>query len=307
MAEHYRTKLNRVLSGILVVLTISALTSCTNSVSYDNNSNIKEIEVNPTIAVTEKTEKSLINPNGSTVQDRIDVPDGFVRMGVETGSFGEYLRTLPLKPHGSKIELYDGRTKDTGSHAAVLDMDVGDRDLQQCADAVMRLRAEYLYGRELFDEIHFNFTNGFTADFTTWMGGKSIKVDGNEVRWVNNPSSSSDYSSFRKYLDMVFSYAGTLSLSKELKKVPLEEMRIGDVFIKGATPGHAVIILDMAQNEKTGEKIFMIAQSYMPAQEIHILKNPEREDISPWYSTDFDSKLVTPDWVFEDNQLMRFD
>ncbi|NJD04109.1 MAG: hypothetical protein FIA99_16275 [Ruminiclostridium sp.] len=292
---------------MLAVLTILTLISCTDSVSKGNNSSETELDGNPAVEESGKIPGSLINANGIIIQDRISVPDGYARMEVDVGSFGEYLRMLRLKPDGSKIMLYNGQTKDTDSHAAVLDVDIGDRDLQQCADAVIRLRAEYLYGQKLYDKIHFNFTSGFTADFAKWMGGKSIRVDGNDARWVNNTSSSGDYSSFRKYLNMVFAYAGTLSLSREMKKIPLEEMRSGDVFIKGATPGHAVIILDMAQNEKTGERIFIIAQSYMPAQEIHILKNLRREDISPWYSVDFGSKLMTPDWVFEDNQLMRFE
>lgn len=307
MKVHCKNKWNRLLTSILIVFMIFILISCTDSVSRDNNSSETELVGNTAVEESSKIPGSLINANGIVVKDRISVPDGYARMEADEGSFGEYLRMLPLKPHGSKIKLYNGETKDTGSHAAVLDIDIGDRDLQQCADAVIRLRAEYLYGLKIYDKIHFNFTSGFTADFTTWMGGKGIKVDGNEARWVNNNSSSGEYSSFRKYLNMVFAYAGTLSLSKEMKKIPSNEMRIGDAFIKGATPGHAVIILDMAKNEKTGEKIFIIAQSYMPAQEIHILKNPEREDISPWYSVDFGSKLVTPDWIFEANQLMRFE
>ena len=38
-------------------------------------------------------------------------------------------------------------------------------------------------------------------------------------------------------------------------------------------PGHVVLIVDMAENDK-GEKIFMLAQSYMPAQQTQILINP---------------------------------
>ncbi len=186
-------------------------------------------------------------------------------------------------------------------------MDVGERDLQQCADAVIRLRAEYLYGIGQYDKIHFNFTNGFRADYSTWMEGKRIQVQGNDVTWVNQTGYADDYASFRKYLDMVFAYAGTLSLSKELKKVPLEEIKIGDVFIEGGSPGHCVIVVDMAENKDTGEKLFLLAQSYMPAQDIHILKNPKKGNGNPWYSTDFGETLITPEWKFDREDLKRFE
>ena len=71
---------------------------------------------------------------------------------------------------------------------------------------------------------------------------------------------------------MVFAYANTVSLERQLKSVDVKDMQIGDVFMKGPLPGHCVIVVDMAENEETGEKLFMIAQSYMPAQEIHVLK-----------------------------------
>lgn len=38
-----------------------------------------------------------------------------------------------------------------------------------------------------------------------------------------------------------------------MKLQSLDKMKIGDVFIKGGSPGHAVIIVDMAENDK-GEK-----------------------------------------------------
>ena len=82
-------------------------------------------------------------------------------------------------------------------------------------------------------------------------------------------------------------------------------MQIGDVFIKGGSPGHAVIVVDMAKSS-TGETLFLLAQSYMPAQEIQILVNPVNDDLSPWYSTKYLDYLQTPEWGFEIDELMRF-
>ncbi len=51
----------------------------------------------------------------------------------------------------------------------------------------------------------------------------------------------------------------------------------------------------------------MIAQSYMPAQDIHILKNLENDSINPWYMLESTNKLYTPEWTFEWKDLKRFD
>ncbi|MFZ5643076.1 MAG: DUF4846 domain-containing protein [Bacillota bacterium] len=250
--------------------------------------------------------EQLINQAGGTVAERIAPPKEFTRIEAEAGSFGQYLRNLPLKPHGSEVKYYNGSVKQRDSHAAVIDLDVGDRDLQQCADAVIRLRAEYLYGKGQYNKIHFNFTNGFNADYSRWMQGNRIVVENNNAYWVSKTGYSKDYNSFRKYLDMVFAYAGTLSLSMEMQKVSIEDIKIGDVFLKGEDPGHCVIIIDMAEDKATGEKVFLIAQSYMPAQDIHILKNPGDQIISPWYPVDFGETLKTPEWTFNKSQLFRF-
>ena len=70
-------------------------------------------------------------------------------------------------------------------------------------------------------------------------------------------------------------YAGTHSLFKELQPVPdTSLLQIGDIFIEPGFPGHAVMVADMAFHKNTGKKIFLLVQSFMPAQEIHILKNP---------------------------------
>lgn len=259
------------------------------------------------IAIEQSMEVQKINPEGSTIATRFNAPNGYERMRSDSSSFSNYLRSLPLKPHGSQVLFYNGQTKRNNQvYDAVVDLPIGERDLHQCADAVMRLRAEYLFQNKKYDSIHFNFTNGFSANYTNWRKGKRIVVNGNKVTWEQKTQSTDTSKDFWKYLEMVFSYAGTASLSKELKPIPLEEVRIGDVFIKGGFPGHAIIVVDMAVHDKTKEKIFLLAQSYMPAQEIQILKNPDDSVLSPWYSGKIGSELHTPEWTFQKTDLKRF-
>ena len=171
----------------------------------------------------------------------------------------------------------------------------------------MRLRAEYLYQNKLYDALHFNFTNGFNAEYAKWRKGYRIAVKGNKVSWAKTTKESVSYTSFKEYLNMVFTYAGTASLNKELKQVAQKDMQIGDVLILGGSPGHAVIVVDMAINVKTNKKLFMIAQSYMPAQDIHVLINNNNPAISPWYELEINAEQInTPEWTFKSSQLMRF-
>lgn len=273
----------------------------------DEKSYVKVKETTGQNSQIKETNYKIINEQGQTIAERFMVPEGYKRVDVSEGSFEEYLRNIRLKPHGTKVKYYDGRTKPVDVHEAVIDIDVGNKDLQQCADSIIRLRAEYLYKTGNYDKINFNFTNGFKAEYSKWMNGYRINVQGNKTYWVKKTDKSNDYATFRQYLDVVFAYAGTLSLSKELKSVNVEDIKIGDVFIKGGSPGHCVIIMDMAQNEKTGKKIFIIAQGYMPAQEMHILKNERIPSMSPWYEADLDDELYTPEWTFSKNEIKRFE
>ena len=50
--------------------------------------------------------------------------------------------------------------------------------------------------------------------------------------------------------------------------------------------------------------MFLLAQSYMPAQEIQILRNPVAE--SPWYRAAASGPLPTPEWPFRYEELRRF-
>lgn len=244
----------------------------------------------------------LINESGTTVQTRFNQPEGYVREKTATNSFANYLQNLPLKPAGSKVKYYDGQLKLKDVYAAVVDMEISNQDLQQCADAILRLRGEYFYSIQAYDQISFSLTNGFRMNYTEWTKGNRIVVNGNKTYWSRKTTPSNTYKDFRNYMEFVFIYAGTISLESSLESKDIEDLSIGDVFIVSGSPGHAVIVVDVAVNS-SGEKVFLLAQSYMPAQEIQILKNSTDSELSPWFSADFVGKLITPEWTFEATDL----
>jgi hypothetical protein len=250
---------------------------------------------------------------GGTVAERIAPPPGFRRAPAPAGSFGAWLRGLPLQPGRPPVHLYNGGLKGNQSaHWAVVRIDVGTRDLQQCADAVMRLRAEYLWDNGRRDDIAFRFTSGDRAAWPDWRAGKRPRVQGSRVDWRQSESADASHANFRRYLDSVFTYAGSASLEKELARVPdPSKVEIGDVFIHGGSPGHAVIVVDVVETAEAprpsgqSRRAFLLAQSYMPAQEIQILRNPAAAD-SPWYEAAASGSLPTPEWPFRFEELRRF-
>jgi hypothetical protein len=210
--------------------------------------------------------------------NEIVLPSGYERVPLSNNSFGSFLRKQPLKKE-TTVYLYNGQPKrNQTAQYAVLNISVGKRDLQQCADAVMRLRAEYLKQQQQLICFSDNAGKNYCWEQYKQRGWQS-------------------------YLETVFGMCGTLSLEKELKPKTWAQVTVGDVLIKGGSPGHAVIIVDMARHPQTGERIFLLAQSYMPAQDIHLLKNNSENDISPWYRVPKHNNIYTPEWTFYVNQL----
>ncbi|WP_333864048.1 DUF4846 domain-containing protein [Chitinophaga sp.] len=232
------------------------------------------------------------------------LPAGFQRMPQSPGSFGAWLRNVPLKKTAT-VYLFNGEKKrNQSAQVAVLDISTGKKDLQQCADAVMRLYAEYLYANKKYGQIMFNATDGTPMDYGAWRQGRRWKLRGNKLAGIHSAAPCDTRACFDEYLETVFTYAGTISLKKQLQPVRNSaDIRPGDVFIESGSPGHAVIVMDVAVNS-FGEKRFLLAQSYMPAQDMHLLKNPSAA--SAWYALPGNT-LRTPEWTFGNGSaLMRF-
>jgi hypothetical protein len=184
------------------------------------------------------------------------------------------------------VYLYNGKLKPNQSaQYAVIDIPVGNKDLQQCADAVMRLRAEYLYAEGKYADIAFM---DYSNKWYKWTGTD------------NRPA-------FDNYLQTVFGWCGSASLEKQLKPViDFNSIKAGDVFVRGGFPGHAMMVVDVAVN-KRGNKVFMLAQGYQPAQDMHVVINPMDEKLSPWYEITDAEKIVTPEWEFTKRNLRSWE
>jgi hypothetical protein len=242
-----------------------------------------------------------------TLATRIPPPAGFVRDAAPPRSLATWLRGLPLRPGRGVVRLHDGRPKWTQDlHHAVLDLDVGPRDLQQCADAVMRLRAEYLHAAGLRDDLRFHLTNGDEVTFAQWAAGLRPRVTGSRVRQVAAARPDASHRSLRTWLDMVFTYAGTSSLLRDTRPVALAGAAPGDVLLQGGFPGHAVLVLDVARRPADGALALLLAQGYMPAQDVHVLRNLADPRHDPWYVPGDAPRLVTPEWTFDRTDLRRF-
>lgn len=221
---------------------------------------------------------------------RVTAPAGTTRVHAE--GFGDWLRQLPLLPVGTPVTSWSGAQILAGDSAillAVVTLDIGDRDLQQCADSILRLRAEYLWGEGQVAQIAFRFTSGDLLAYPNWAAGERPRVSGNKVSFARTAAADPSYRAFRQYEEMLFTYAGTLSLAKE-GALATGELQPGDFLVRGGSPGHAVMVMDVA-TAPDGRVFALIGQGYMPAQSFHILRGPA----DGWYPVE-PAGLAIPTW-----------
>lgn len=239
------------------------------------------------------------------LEDVFSPPEGYTRIPLKENSFGAWLRRLPLRAPKTEVRSHEGaliREADDPYIAAVAELNIGTKDLQQCADSIIRLHAEWLWSQGRADEAAYNFTSGDLASWKEYSAGQRASVSGKKVSWAKTAKQNSSYQNYQSYLKLVFTYAGTISLEVHEEKISKEDLLPGDFFVTGGSPGHTVIVLDVAQNSK-GERVALIGQGFMPAQDFQVLSPGEG---GPWFSLEKES-IETPFWKpFPWKSLRRF-
>lgn len=259
------------------------------------------------VATTYIVPTSLINKEGRTIKTRIKVPEGYNRTTPLESSFSEYIQNYKLKESGAEVINYNGEPYIYQSgHVGVLEVPVPTNGLQQCADALIRIRSEYLWDQGRKDEIGFKFTSGHYCSWTKYAEGYRPKINGNNVTFSKTAPANHTKENFYKYLNLIYTYAGTYSLSEELKKVPqLSEVAIGDLLIYPGFPGHVMMVADIIEDGQ-GQRRFAFFQGNTPAQSVHIIKNASNVVMSPWYDLEGKTSLNTPIYTFSSFEMVRF-
>ena len=249
---------------------------------------------------------AVLETAAQPLADRFPPPTGYQRATATPGTFAHHLRHLRLHPTGTPVLLHSGQPKYRQDvHAAVVDMPTGTKDLQQCADAIIRLRAVYLRSNGREGDIAFDLTNGFRVPWERWAKGDRVKVAGNTCTWTTTGRPDGSDAQFERYLEFVFTYAGTRSLERELVSAASLPLEAGDVFIQGGSPGHAMVVLDVAHGPN-GRSAFLLGQSYMPAQDFHVVRNTAKPGHGAWFILDEGAQLATPEWTFAWTERKRW-
>jgi hypothetical protein len=251
----------------------------------------------PWLSSSDTTTRALV--------DAFPPPEGYARVAVGESSFGAWLRTLPLRAAGREVRDYRGHPILEAHHphlAAVAEIDIGHRDLQQCADSIIRLHAEWLWSKGRKQDIAYHFTSGDLAAWSKYAHGHRASIVQKKVVWKRSGRKNESYENFQDYLKLVFTYAGTVSLMREAKPVERADIQPGDFFVTGGSPGHTVLVLDMATHG-SGAKVALLGQGFMPAQDFHVLATGPGQ---AWFSLEEES-VETPFWSpFPWHTLRRF-
>lgn len=218
-------------------------------------------------------------------------------------SWQYFLQHLPTtdKPI---LDFKGNPISDQSKHFLILTYDVGNSDLQQCADALMRIRAEYLYSRMKYSQIGFHFNSGNFYSWEDYLQGIRPRLKGRILKLVYAAAPcKKSHVTLRKYLDIVFAYANTVSLCRELKTT--DRLETGTVIIFPGHPGHCCMIMDEAVTEKS-DTVFKIVEGYMPAQSIYVLSNPYDPQLNPWYHLG-KGEITTASCIFRSYYLKKFE
>lgn len=221
-------------------------------------------------------------------------------LSLHKATWTSFLQHLEIKK--SPVVDYRGRiVPDYQKAAGILTYDIGKKDLQQCADALMRLRTEYLFSQQRYDDIGFHFVSGYYYSWNEYCKGKKPYPSGNSLKMIQGKTEPRTHASLRNYLDIVYTYASTISLAKELKNA--SDFETGTVVIHAGSPGHCFIIIDEKTTED-GTKLYKLAEGYTPAQSIYVLNGNSNN--GPWYALK-KGKIETLSYVFDRYELKRFE
>ncbi len=182
------------------------------------------------------------------------------------------------------VKFFNGKLVPHSFDYAKFNYEIGTKNLHQCADATIYLHAKYNFDTNNLDKIKYHFTNGMVYSYNEYLKGYRPII--NYSNWKSKVEKTAievdnTYDNLKKYLFIIWEWAGTLSLDTYDTNKIYTDPEPGDMFITGGSPGHVINVIDKILSP-WGENLYMLSQSWMPAQEQYILLN--KINNSPWFS-----------------------
>lgn len=228
----------------------------------------------------------VLTAGATTIGEAFPIPDGFIR--TEDSAFGKWARQRVVEDPTEPIRTYAGDR--VAHHGRVVRLPLVPGDRQQCADSLIRLRAEW--ERSLGISPVFHATSGDPMGWQRYQDGEIPYEKNGRIAWKTGKPGS-----FEQYLARVFIWAGTASLHAYDTK-PVTSPRSGDMLIQPGYPGHAVLLLDVVS--RGSERLVLIGEGYMPAQNFHVELGP----VGGWWR--WNEGVALDHWNLPAETLRRF-
>lgn len=166
------------------------------------------------------------------------------------------------------------------SLAGVIPLDISEKRLWQCMDILIMLHVDYLL-KTNHQHIEYPLPDGTLLSWMEWRKGIRPVFKGLRFNKILESKTDSSERNFTRYLNAIFEYSGSQTFYYYYDPVPADSILPGYFITKKGKKGHAVIILDLAENQ-SGEEVALFAQGDTPACQLYLLKNKG----NPWFKID---------------------
>jgi hypothetical protein len=227
----------------------------------------------------------------NTILSTFNPPNGYKKLNIVKNGFSDWIRNLPLKPSKSDVLDFRGKifkSKNDTTVAAVIDWSIRGKRLEQCMDLLVRFYAEYLWENKEHRKLALPLPGKQLLKWSEWEKGFRPKFSGINFDLIKSEKYNPTKSNFNIYLNLIFAESHTQQFYYAYPAIKRQEVQIGDFIVKRGVKGHAVMIVDLAQNEN-GELIALIGQGDTPACEFYLLNYKKNQ---PWFPLDFSKEVI---------------
>jgi len=216
------------------------------------------------------------------LRERLPTDTGWRRLSLPAGSFGDWLRHMPMQAADAVVRDFRKRPVDDTAQQRSAGCIALQPNTNQLGPAAMmvRLRAEYLWAMQSGGAASFHFDSGQRLDWLDWSRGTRASFETGELRFVQMGQEDTSRSSYCAYLESLFQHTGVQSLLDDTRPVTDGTISVGDILIRPERGNeHAAMIVDLAI-DTNGQIAVMLAQGSSPATTLHVCTD---ELGSPWH------------------------